>query len=48
LPMQKHGAAKRITLGPDSEGSLAKIQERDLVPLARRVFAISPETSAAG
>ena len=48
LPVQKHGVAKRITLGPDSEGSLAKIQERDLIPLARRVFAISPEISAAG
>jgi chromosome segregation protein len=48
LPVQKHGAAKRITLGSDSDGSLAKIQERDLIPLARRAIVILPEISAAG
>ena len=48
LPVQKHGVAKRVTLGSDSEGSLAKIQERDLMPLARRAIVTSSEISAAG
>lgn len=33
LPVEWPGAAKRITLGPDSDGALTRLKERSLTPL---------------
>ena len=47
LPIDRLQAAKRITLGVDAEGALAKVTERWLNPPARNSLVLSPEQSAA-
>jgi chromosome segregation protein len=48
LPIDRPGDAKRITLGLDSDGALAKLHERDLNPLIRRSLLGTQEQSVAG
>jgi chromosome segregation protein len=48
LPIERSGDAKRITLGLDSEGALAKLSERELNPLIRRALVHTQEQSVVG
>jgi len=48
LPIRRQGDAKRVTLGPGGDGSSAKLEETDLMPLARRAIVVAPQLSAAG
>lgn len=48
LPVAEPGAAKRVTLGPDSDGDLAVSAERLLTPMARHALLAQPELSSAG
>jgi hypothetical protein len=48
LPFEQPRDAKRITLGADADGALAKLEERDLSPLIRRSLLASPKQSFAG
>jgi ABC-type hemin transport system ATPase subunit len=48
LPFDRLGEAKRITLGPDADGALAKLNERELNPLIRHSLLATPEQSVAG
>lgn len=41
LPVEGAGKGKRVTLGPDSDGALAKLRDQDLTPLLQR--ALIPE-----
>ncbi|MEJ0076000.1 MAG: hypothetical protein WDO17_11230 [Alphaproteobacteria bacterium] len=47
LPIEKLGEAKRITLGPDDEGAIAKLDDRSLPPLMRAGLFDDSEQSAA-
>jgi DNA repair exonuclease SbcCD ATPase subunit len=38
LPIERNRLGKRLTLGSDSEGALAKVEERDLEPLVRKTL----------
>jgi energy-coupling factor transporter ATP-binding protein EcfA2 len=42
LPIENVGAGKRVTLGPDSEGALTKLNEQDLAPLVQRALVTEP------
>ncbi len=46
LPIAGAGRAKRVTLGPDAEGALAKLREQDLVPLPQRALVTEPRRLA--
>ena len=46
LPIERVGQAKRITLGPDTEGDLGKLSERTLTPLLRNSLLATPGQSA--
>jgi len=46
LPIDRIGQAKRITLGPDTEGALGKLSERTLTPLLRNSLLAAPGQSA--
>ena len=48
LPVDHPAGAKRITLGPDTEGALTKLTERLLTPLVRNSLVGTPEELAAG
>ena len=48
LPFDQLGQAKRVTLGPDADGALAKLSERDLRPLIQRSLLAAQEQSIAG
>jgi chromosome segregation protein len=48
LPFDRSGDAKRITLGLDSDGALAKVYERELNPLIRRSLLAIQQQSVAG
>jgi chromosome segregation protein len=47
LPIKRTGDAKRITLGPDEDGALAKLNEKVLTPLMRYSLVQQPGQSAA-
>lgn len=47
LPIDAVGEAKWITLGTDDEGALAKLRERDVMPLVRRSLVEPGEQSVA-
>jgi energy-coupling factor transporter ATP-binding protein EcfA2 len=44
LPVDRPGAAKRITLGPDADGALTKLTERLLTPLMRNSLSADPNS----
>jgi hypothetical protein len=46
LPIHAAGSAKRVTLGPDSEGALAKVREEELAPLPYRALITESQTMA--
>lgn len=48
LPVDRLGGAKRVTLGTDSDGALAKLCERDLSPMIRRALVSQSSRSVAG
>ena len=48
LPVDRPGAAKRITLGPDIDGALTKQDERSLVPLPMNSLVVASEQLATG
>lgn len=48
LPVGRPGDAKRITLGPDADGALAKLAERPLIPLVRNSIVVAHDQLAAG
>lgn len=48
LPIGRGGAARRITLGPDSDGALAIVSERDLQPLPSSTMVANSEQRVAG
>lgn len=41
LPVDRPGAAKRITLGPDNDGALAKQEEQSLIPLPMNAMVVA-------
>lgn len=47
LPVAQSGTANRVTLGHDSDGALAKIDERTLLPLPQRAVVIPSDLQAA-
>jgi hypothetical protein len=47
LPLSRIGEAKRVTLGQNAEGALAKIMERDLVPFVSNALLAQSGQSAA-
>ncbi|MGO9445114.1 MAG: AAA family ATPase [Thiobacillaceae bacterium] len=48
LPVDQHGSANKISLGPDTDGALAKVAEHWLSPLVRNSLVGAPEQLAAG
>jgi chromosome segregation protein len=48
LPIDRVGEAKRITLGLDAEGALAKLSERAISPLIRRSLLANSSQSVSG
>lgn len=46
LPVTRYGAGKRVTLGPASDGSLSKLEERDLAPLPQHTLVSGRECLA--
>jgi hypothetical protein len=46
LPIDKVGAAKRITLGSDEDGALAKISEQSITPLLRNSLTVLPDSKS--
>ncbi|MPR09749.1 AAA family ATPase [Microvirga tunisiensis] len=48
LPVLRTGQAKRITLGPDSDGALCKLRERDLSPMISRALVTGGSQSRLG
>jgi chromosome segregation protein len=48
LPIDRLGEAKRITLGPDVDGALAKLNEREINPLIRSSLFANPGHSITG
>lgn len=48
LPITESGSAKRITLGPDSDGDLAVISERILTPMFRHTLLAQSGISSVG
>lgn len=47
LPVEGQGTSRRVTVGPDSDGALAKLREQDLVPLIPRAL-VTERHSRAG
>jgi chromosome segregation protein len=47
LPINELGQAKRVTLGPDDDGALAKLSERQITPLVRRALLTTETQSVA-
>ena len=48
LPINQPGEAKRLTLGSDEDGALAKLSERELPPLIARSLLAPGEQMIAG
>ncbi len=48
LPVNRPQGARRVTLGPDTDGALAKLAERFVSPLVRNSLLSGPEQLAAG
>jgi chromosome segregation protein len=48
LPIGRTGEAKRVMLGSDQDGALAKLSERQLAPLVQRSLLGSADRAAAG
>jgi len=48
LPVDRPQGARRVTLGPDTDGALAKLAERLVNPLVRNSLLSGPEQLAAG